>query len=217
MSKPPTTAKLTADEQLTLDKLRDIRSALERGEHVQNRRLTRWLGEHAVKQMEQRWQMEKDSRPKPKDKPHAIVEYERRLKRANMAYAKAEGASSRGKKNAHELYDKLDVEYERTLEYIQEQVDVDPSLQLWLDRPAIVDFGDTGTGIDFESMPRVVTSRSMENRSDGSLTGQWLTKRDVKIEAVDQAISALANKQTPEQEAKQAAKLKDLLKSMKSK
>lgn len=216
MSTPPTPANLTAKEQRTLDRLHDLKQRLERGEHVQNRTLQTWMGAGAVQQIEQRWQDEKDSRPKPADKPPEIVEYERRLKRANFVRAKAESKTARINKTSNKLGEQSEHLYEHALEYLQEQVGVDPTLQTWLDRPAIVEPGEAGTGIDFHSMPRVITSRSMENQSDGSFTGQWFTKRDIKIETVDQAISALENKLTPEQEADLAAKAKDMLKALKS-
>lgn len=216
MSTPPTPANLTAKEQRKLERLRDLRRKLERGQHVQNRTLKTWMGNDAVQQIEKRWQDEKDSRPKPADKPPEIVEYEHRLKRANFVHAKAESKTARVRKTSGRLHNQAEHEYENALEYIQEQVGVDPTLQTWLDRPAIVEPGEAGTGIDFHSMPRVITSRSMENQSDGSFTGKWLTKVDIKIEEIDHAISQLENKLTDEQEADQAAKAKDMLKALKS-
>jgi len=208
--------ELSTKEQRTLNRLHQLKQKLERGEHVQNRTLKTWIGIDAVHDMEQRWKDEKDSRPKSEDKPSEIVEYERLLKRANFVRAKAETASSRSKSNAGALYNKVDTEYERALEYIQEQVGADSTLQTWLDRPAIVAPSESGTGIDFNSMPRVITSRSQENQSSGVFHGEKLTKRDIKIEAVEQAISALENKLTDEQEADLNAKVKGLIKGLRS-
>jgi hypothetical protein len=215
MSTPPTPTNLTAKEQRRLERLRDLKRKLEHGEHVQNRTLETWLGADAVEEMKQQWDIQLETRAELKDKPPEIVEYERRLKRANFAYAKAEGASLRSKRNAKKLYDKCEHEYENLREYLEETLDIDPSLSVWFDRSPEISFNKPGTGIEFHCMPRVITSRSMENQSDGTMYGNHRTKRDIKIEAVDQAISALENKLTEGQEANQATKLKDMLKQIK--
>lgn len=219
MLTPPAPAELTAKEQKKLNRLRDLKQKLERGEHVQNRALATWLGKEAVADIEHRWQGELDARAELEHKPPEIKEYERRLKQANFTYAKAEGASERHKKYSGKFYNKSDDHYERVLEYIQGEISVDPSLQDWLDRPAIYEAGDVGTGPDYSGMPRVITSRSAENQSDGSMHGTRITKRACKLEAVDQAINALENKVvwTPEHEAAQSANLKDMLAKLKAK
>ena len=203
------------DHSKRIKKLQEIREKLLAGEEVANRQLRTWLGEY-FKDVAQEWACEQDMRLKPQDKPDAIREYERRLKKADFQRAKAESASSRGKTYAGKFYNKADVAYERALEHLQEQVSLDPALELWLDRTP--DNGPTtsGTSIDFHGMPRVRTSRSMENQSQASVTGYVRTKRDIKIEVVDRAIEALTAEPTDSPDAEQQAKLQDMLRALKS-
>lgn len=210
-----TQTPLKASHSKRLKKLREIRARLAAGEEVANRQLKTWLGEY-FDDVARGWAEEHELRLSPADKPDAILEYERRLKRANFQYAKAESASSKGRKSAQKLFNDTDTAYEHALEYIQEQVGVDPSLELWLDRTTDNSFGTVGTGINFHSMPRVKTSRSMENQSVASVTGYVRTKRDIKIEVVDRAIEALNAEPTDSPDAQQHAKLQDMLRALRS-
>ena len=73
------------------------------------------------------------------------------------------------------------------MEILQEIVDADASLQTWFDRG--LDFGH-GSLVDAQlgNLPRVVTSRSIDTQTTYS---RLMSKREVKIFAVEWAISAL--------------------------
>jgi len=61
----------------------------------------------------------------------------------------------------------------------------DLAIQIWFDRSLERDC----YGIDPDSMPRVVTSRSLSNLSSGAVHVR--TKRDIKLEALQLALTAL--------------------------
>lgn len=208
------TVTATTDHSKRIKKLQEIREKLIAGEEVANRQLKTWLGEYFA-EIAKGWAAEQDMRLKPEDKPDVIREYERRLKQAGFQYAKAESASSRGKPYAGKFYNKTDTAYEHALEHLQEQVSLDPSLELWLDRTSDNGPDTVGTGIDFHSMPRVRTSRSMQNQSAASVNGYVSSKRDIKIEVVDRAIEALSAKPSEISTEEKSSKLKDMLKALK--
>ena len=201
-----------------LSALIDIRDKLRAGKHVQNRRLQTWLTEDQFNAIKEGWEDELSQRFDAANKPDAIKEYERRLKRAHFVRNKAEGASQRGKKNAGKLYNAADLAYERVLEYLMEIDEADPSIQFWFDRP--LDWSPNSMlGIDFDSMPRVVTSRSLENKSNGLMSGNKQRKSDIKLAVVERAIQDLQNPKPEMTEAETQAleaKLKSMLNKLKS-
>ena len=91
-------------------------------------------------------------------------------------------------------------------------VAADASLQMWFDRG--LDFGH-GSLVDAQlgNLPRVITSRSFDRQTSDN---RLLSKREVKIAAVEWAISALlavepvGKKERKEQEN---AKLKEFIQS----
>ncbi|TAF37824.1 MAG: hypothetical protein EAZ66_06870, partial [Alphaproteobacteria bacterium] len=133
--------------------------------------------------------LQQELRDELKNKPSEVREYERRLKLALLAYNKGEGASSRGRSSAAKRYfAEADALFERALEYLQEIVAAEPSLCVWFDRDTEWTI-ESEANIDPVSVPRVVTSRSLDNRG-GGLTSRLQGKRDVKIAAVERALAA---------------------------
>jgi len=98
------------------------------------------------------------------------------------------------------------------LEILQEIVDADASLQTWFDRG--LDFGH-GSLVDTQlgNLPRVVTSRSIDTQTTDS---RLMSKREVKIFAVEWAISALLVVEPVDKEERKerdSAQLAEFLKS----
>lgn len=178
-----TDARRKAKLELLLERLR-------RGENVQNRDLRTWLGEDCYAYYENEWRQQKELRNEVKAKPSAVREYERRLRVALLAYNKGEGASSRGRHSAAKRhYAQADTLFERLLEYLQEIMKADQSLCVWFDRDTSWT-ADSDADIDPVSIPRVVTSRSLDNRK-GGVTGQLRTKHELKIDAVERALASV--------------------------
>ena len=98
------------------------------------------------------------------------------------------------------------------MEILQEIVAADASLQMWFDRG--LDFGH-GSLVDAQlgNLPRVVTSRSLDRQTSDN---RLLSKREVKIAAVEWAISALlAVEPVDKEEGKEqaSAKLREFIQS----
>jgi hypothetical protein len=176
-------------DETRLAKLHDLLMRLRRGEIVQNLQLQTWLGEQGFKEYEDNWSNTVDQRNLLSRKSGAIIEYEELLKKAILLYNRGEAASQRGIRSARQLLAKAQAAFEKALLYLEEQLSFDPSLQMWLDRHC--DFTVNGNlSLDPIGMPRAITSRSLDNLSDGIKTD---SKRQCKIRAVETEIERIQN------------------------
>jgi hypothetical protein len=192
--------------EIRLAKLHDLLARLKRGETVQNRQLQTWLGEQGYKEYEDSWSNTVDQRHLLNGKSGAIIEYEELLKKAILLYNRGEAASQRGNRSARQLHAKAQAAFEKALLYLEEQLSVDPSLQMWLDRHC--DFTANGSlSLDPIGMPRAITSRSLDNLSEGIKTD---SKRQCKIRAVETEIERIQNPTLQVSDSDIADKLKKL-------
>ena len=177
--------ELTVEETKRLRKLEGIADKLKRGKNVQNRQLQTWLSEEEYEQLEYEWQEQIELRSELKDKPSDLKRYEEKLKQATFNYNRAEGYSSKGKHStAKKFYDKSESLCEDALEILQEILHYDSSLRVWFDRDISFEVGGD-LSADLVSLPRVVTSRSNEKRSDDS---RLTSKQSVKLAVVECAM-----------------------------
>ena len=206
-------SELSKTEQNRLAKLNAMLDALRRAENVQNRRLATWLTEDEYESFESDWDSQQQIREELNDKPDELKRYEDKLKKAIFNYSRAEGYSTKGKHStAKKFYNSSESHCEDAWEILQEIVDADASLHMWFDRG--LDFGH-GSLVDAQlgNLPRVVTSRSLDRQTNDS---RLMSKREVKIAALEWAISALLavdavdKKERKEQEN---AKLREFLQS----
>ena len=168
-------------------KLELLLAQLKRGEPVHNRELKTWLGEQTFAEYCRECAEQCELRKELREKPLAVKEYEQRLKRALFVYNKAEGAGAKGRRDAAKnFYAQAEQLFERSLEYLQEQMADDPSLCIWFDRDTEWRAGGD-VGIDPITVPRVVTSRSLDNRGGGILM-RLMSKTELKIAAMERAI-----------------------------
>lgn len=181
---------LTKNEKKRLEKLEGMCHQLKRGKNVQNRQLKHWLTENEYKEFEESWKQQKEIRAEYTEKPSEVVEYEEKLSKAIFTYNRAEGYRRKGKsKSAREMGQKADVQFERLLEYFEEIMAADLSLQIWFDRE--VDLTPNGdTTLSPQGVPRVVTSRSL-GLQHGGLSSFISSKKEVKIENLEHAIDKL--------------------------
>lgn len=181
---------------------------------MQNRDLKTWLGAEAYAAYEQNWAAQKALRAELSNKPDAIIEYERRLKKANFTYNKAEGYDRTGRYKAAELeYADAEKQFERLLERLQEIVAADSSLRAWFDRDTTWD-ADSPLALHPEHVPQVVTSKGHYNQArNGGVLSAKMSKREVKIMAIEGELAAI--KQAKAKAKGKALKLRsveDLLK-----
>lgn len=168
--------------------------------------------------LEQQWEEQQSLRAATKQKPEEVVEYEKRLKKAEFEYGKAEHFNQSSKRKRvkgndglrtdERGYRRAETALERLIEYLDECLARDPGLNIWFDRP--VAFGAaTDLALSPEAMPRVVTSRSLNRRGDGRMVGT-VSKRELKMAALERALAAIEEEQQrirlgPEQAAAEEA------------
>jgi hypothetical protein len=193
--------KQATKDKKRLSKLKEILATLESGENVQNRMLKSWLTTDGYVGFESDWNEQVEWREFYKNKPYEIKQYELYLKKALFAYNK-------------KAYAFADGQFETALEYLQEITNDgrDADMLLWFDRNTEWTI-DGDVGADPDSMPRVVTSRSLENR--GGLMPLY-SKNKVKCICVERAIDALENPIPKTSEEVKKEKLKQLLSNIKT-
>lgn len=196
---------LRSVDEKRLDKLTTIKVKLEQGKHVQNRDLQTWLTRDEFAEIEARWASEKERRKSMYgEKPDAIREYELRLTKAILTYNRADSYSQKRKHAAaKKLMAQSQVQFEHALEWLEESLGLDPSLQAWLDRP--FDRGDAG--LDPDSVPRLVTSRSAARQAGVAKQ----TIAGIKLQVVSAAIENSSCLALALQATKPSKKLKELL------
>lgn len=195
--------KQATKDKKRLGKLKDILAMLESGQDVANRTLRTWMGDDFAC-IDNDWQYYKSMQEYYAYKPDEIKQYELYLKKALFAYNR-------------KAYTVAERKFEVALEYLQEIVARDKDLMAWFDRDTEWSV-DNNIGPDPVQMPRVITSRSLDNLVSAP-TG-LPRKIDVKIGCVERVIDALENpipEMTEADKEAQTKKLKQLLNNIKNK
>lgn len=190
---------------------------LERKETVQARDINLVLSKQQQREMNNAWNGQIDLRKQ--EKPADVTEYEQMLQQALLAYGQFVKYSAKQPKagkividrkaRADKLRNKSDGLFEAALEHLQEIIQADPSLCVWFDREADFTAG-SDISIDPIGMPRVITSRSLDNEAKGAFEVRFgkMTITENKLEALRRALAELdAELRTDEEKELDAAKL----------
>jgi hypothetical protein len=177
-------------QEKRIDKLKQVLERLSRGEIVQNRQLKTVLGAEGYARYCYDYREQTQLRDVLANKPKVITEYERRLKAATFAYSKADSKSVKGQhKTAHKMFNYTDGLFERLAEYLSEKIAGDLDLEAWFDR-AVETTPENSFGLDPDSFPKIITSRSLNNAGGGHLVNKR-TIREVKMDAVKAILEEL--------------------------
>jgi tetratricopeptide (TPR) repeat protein len=204
------TKPLDATQQRRLEKLEWLLERLERGDHVQNKTLKNWLNAHEYQRLFDDWEQQQSIRAYWSSKPSAVLEYEERFRQAMFDYNRAEGYQQKGNTGmARRFYNKAQSAFEACLIQLESDLSTDPSIRAWFDRD--LNFGQQGSlSLSPVGMPRVVTSRSLDNQLNGSLSGK-LSKAEVKMAVIKDAIEAISSLPPPSDKPS----LEELMKKLK--
>lgn len=199
-------------------RLVDLIGRLRDGVDVAKRDMKAVLSNAEFDSLEQQWEEQRHLRAATKQKPEEVSEYEKRLKKAEFEYGKAEHFNqsakrkrvkgSDGLRTDERAYRRAETALERLLEYLDECLARDPGLSIWFDRQ--VAFGAASDlTLSPEAMPRVVTSRSLNRLGDGRMVG-IVNKRELKMATLERALAAIEDEQRrigidPEQAAAEEA------------
>lgn len=173
---------------LKINRIKTLIARLECGESVSTSSLSRVLTESQMKTLSAEWEEEKSNRKVPK--PASLKKYEALVKTAIFLHGRADRMCF-DDAPAHKvkaMFHKADHAFELALEHLAEAIEADCSIRLWIDRD-LKEASNDPIGI-----PRVIGSSSFECLSKQKVPFPVLTKRQLKIHALEEALSALEPK-----------------------
>lgn len=208
-------------------RIKELMRMLEKGLEVLPRDFNNAVGKEFAKLYKQRWAEQQELRKI--EVPSAVKEYEQMLQEAVMWHGRLDAYSGRNPKTGKlivnrkqitdDMKNKTDGLFERAYEKLQEIIGADKSLITWFDRD--IDFSfDSDISIDPTGMPRVITSKSLENLAKGQLQALhgWRTKAQVKLDVMALALEELVRQERTaeeiEAELKQNQQRAETLKGM---
>ena len=213
-------------------RIKELVRMLEKGLEVSKRDFDIAVGKNFSKLYKQRWAEQQEIRKI--EAPSEVKEYEQMLQEALMMYGRYEqftvdtntksGTFIERKKILEELSSKTDRLFESAMERLEEIISTDQNLRIWFDRD--IDFGfGSHLSIDPVGMPRVITSKSLDNlaKSEGMKRFGWKTMAEVKLDVLREAYEEFDKKEVTaedveveiERNNQQALKLKSLLADIK--
>jgi hypothetical protein len=164
---------------------------LECGNDIQNRDLKSVLTDDEFKQYEAEWESHLDW--KSGVNYEYSSKYDDLLKKGDFANNKAESGRF-GKEATTKLYRQAESYYEKALEALEEESQMNPMIGASYDRSD--DTLSSSTDLSYHGMPRRLTSKSLQNQgnvvyssSGGSTsTKEKVTKRDFKLKALKESL-----------------------------
>ena len=210
-----------------IQRLKELITRLNDGQEVALRDFTIATNLKQRKAFKTMWQEQMEIRRQLKYKPKVIREYEKKLKKALMANGRYEALDSRkASSKQSKMGAKAEGLFEEALECLSELLAQDENYRQWFDRDIV--FGAYGNiDINPEQMPRVITSKSLDNLNKNGARNNFglKTKAELKIEILAQALAELTTEMASDaekeeielKERKQAIKLKEMLKDLKAK
>lgn len=163
---------------------------LEAGQFVSNRSLGRHLSEDEFQAYLNLCQHQRDLRCKLKNKPAEVDAYQLELKRADFNIIQAKAYQEQGDAEKAAVFFKLSQQQNHAvLTRLKQQVELQPGLQDWFDRPVL---SISDQALTEDSMPRVVTSFSRFKLDDHPFAIISVAKQELKIKAIRDAHQLLA-------------------------
>lgn len=167
-----------------IQRISELIQRLHQGDDVTNSSIRRVLSEDQFTKMISEWESEKSDR-KPA-KPEALKDYESMLKAALLHSSKMDRFHASGKSLLAKTYAlKADQAFENALNFLEEATQNEPDLLMWIDRPL------NEASCDPIGIPRAIGSESFECLNKAKSPYPTRTKREIKLEALQNALSTL--------------------------
>lgn len=181
-----------------LPRLKELLLRLKNGTDVQRRDLQSALTDSEWEQFNSWWTDEKENRHLTL--PKELVHYREQKRLVDLAFARYEKYAGRPVTKRNSIISnrlEQDAQHiaERVLEYIREQLSINPSLMIWL--IAVEPFGTVEDSLWANVLPTVCTSRTVASEKRAPMGKQ--SKRDLKVQILEQAIALIEDKDTPSQ------------------
>lgn len=173
------------NKQKRISRIKTLIARLETGLDVSIRSLSRVLTDKQLETLKSEWKEERLNRKV--QKPLAIKKYEAMIKTAIFLCGRGDRMCFL-KSPSHKIkamFQKADRAFEQAIEFINEAIQNDGSLRPWLDR----DIKDARC--DPIGIPRVIGSSSFECQNKAKVPFLTLSKRQLKIQALETALQEL--------------------------
>jgi len=168
-----------------ISRIKILIQRLEGGRDITISSMNRVLTPVQMKEFKTDWEDELSNRRV--QKPTPLKTYERMIRVGSLHYQKMEIYSFTKDKNqlAKKFSDKAEDIFEKALEYLQEQLQTDSNLRMWIDREP------DGSNLTPMGVPRVIGSSSFECLVKTKTPYPVFTKRKLKLRALESALSDL--------------------------
>ena len=202
-------------------RIKELMRMLEKNLEVTKRDFENAVGKNFAKLYKKRWAEQQEIRKM--EAPSEVKEYGR-YEQFTVDKNDKSGTYIERKKILDELSNKTDSLFEDAMERLEEIVSADQTLRIWFDRDIDFNFG-SHLSIDPIGMPRVITSKSLDNlaKDEGMKRFGWQTMSEVKLGVLREAFDEFDKKEVTEEDVEaeiernnqQALKLKSLLADLK--
>lgn len=188
-------AKFTSAERKA--RILELIGRLESQQVVSKRDFAIAVGNELAMEYDRRWNEQREIRNTKA--PVAVKEYEAMLKKALLMDGRYE--ATLGSKGTKKLGTKAESLFEDALTRLEEIISADQTLRVWFDRD--IDFDvEGGLGHNAGQMPRVITSKSIENKMRGTGKKQFglQTITEIKLAILKEALKDVEHEMLTDEE-----------------
>ena len=175
-------AKLNKQEQIK--RLKKHLANLKAGGSISKRDMTALLSDEQIQQYEDEWQNAQDYKQTIIDGRWELESYTKMLKIGDLIWSRFENTKT-GNHKADTEYAAQSA-YETSLEHLQELLDRNPAIEIYLNRPVSF-MHDHEPDISAGEVPRYMLSKSHH-----AIAPQFDTQRDIKMSVIESAIEDLS-------------------------
>lgn len=176
-------------------------ATLKAGKDVTKRDLRALLTDDQLKDYEEQWESQRNFRQWLYDMRSTISKYQEIVKTADAYHVRAEKARSTPKAAVNAR--RAEKHYERAFEHLEELQNEDPWISELFDRPLDQD-PSWETGPSYHGIPRYIFSQS--HACNREKRESLPTKRDVKIQIIQEAIKSLGREPTQAEQELEATR-----------
>lgn len=181
-----------------LPRLQKLLSRLKNGNDVQRRDLQSALTDSEWEEFNSWWTEEKDNRNLTP--PKELARYIKLRKSVALASARYTRYAGRPRSKtstaiSKKLAESADNEQDKLLDSLREQISYQPSLMMWL--VPVEPYGSVEETMAAGVLPQVCTSRTVASEKRSPMGKR--SKRDLKVQILEQAIATIEGRHAPEQ------------------
>jgi len=171
--------------ELKISRIRTLIKRLEEGVDISTSSMNRVLSPLQIEEFKA--DCDENLKSQRVSKPSLLKKYEKMIQVGCLHYQRMESYSSSPKKYhlAKKFAWKAEDQFEKAIEYLQELLQTDSNLRMWIDREP------DGSNLTPIGIPRVIGSSSFECLVKAKTPYPVFTRRELKLRALESALSDL--------------------------